>query len=193
MTTDELFTAFQNPGAVWRGKPFWAWNGRLDKTELLRQVHVMKEMGLGGFFMHSRVGLVTEYLGDEWFECINACADEAEKLGMEAWLYDEDRWPSGSAGGLVTQNPEFRMRFLRCTVVPESEWASFPSLPPAPSPPDNGREGVNEWALASSASRLARAMEPRPVARLPKKARRSLITSPPSARTFGDAQRAPGL
>ena len=122
MITDELFSQFQNPGPAWRGKPFWAWNGRLDKTELLRQVHVMKEMGLGGFFMHSRVGLATEYLGDEWFECINACADEAEQLGMEAWLYDEDRWPSGSAGGLVTQNPEFRMRFLRCTVVAEAQW-----------------------------------------------------------------------
>ena len=144
MTTDELFVQFQNPGAAWRGKPFWAWNGRLDKAELLRQVHVMKEMGLGGFFMHSRVGLATEYLGDEWFECINACADEAEKLGMEAWLYDEDRWPSGSAGGLVTQNPDFRMRFLRCTIVPEAQWAYFPSLPPAPSPPDNGREGESE-------------------------------------------------
>lgn len=118
MTTDALFSQFQDPGAAWRGKPFWAWNGRLDKAELLRQVHVMKEMGLGGFFMHSRVGLATEYLGDDWFECINACADEAERLGMEAWLYDEDRWPSGSAGGLVTENPEFRMRFLRCTVHP---------------------------------------------------------------------------
>ena len=27
---------------------------------------------------------------------------EAARLGMEAYLYDEDRWPSGSAGGMVT-------------------------------------------------------------------------------------------
>ena len=32
----------------------------------------------------------TEYLGEEWFELINACADEGEKLGMESWLYDGD-------------------------------------------------------------------------------------------------------
>ena len=25
---------------------------------------------------------------------------------MEAWLYDEDRWPSGAAGGLVTKDPQ---------------------------------------------------------------------------------------
>ncbi len=63
---------------------------------------------MGGFFMHSRVGLQTEYLGDKWFDLINACADTAEKLGMEAWLYDEDRWPSGIAGGLVTKNKEYQ-------------------------------------------------------------------------------------
>jgi hypothetical protein len=110
---------FKNPGVVWRGKPFWAWNGKLEKTELLRQIGVMKEMGFGGFFMHSRTGLETEYLGDEWFELINACADEAEKLGLEAWLYDEDRWPSGLAGGLVSKNPEFRQKAILLEIDPE--------------------------------------------------------------------------
>ncbi|MEI8207433.1 MAG: glycoside hydrolase, partial [Kiritimatiellales bacterium] len=103
---------FKNPGMEWRGKPFWSWNGRLQKEELIRQIHVMKEMGMGGFFMHSRTGLETEYLGDEWFDLINACADEAEKLGLEAWLYDEDRWPSGLAGGIVSQHPEFRQKAI---------------------------------------------------------------------------------
>ena len=114
---DKQFEAFQHPTAAYRGKPFWSWNGKLEKEELLRQVHVMKEMGFGGFFMHSRTGLETEYLGDEWFDLINACADEAESLGMEAWLYDEDRWPSGIAGGLVTEDPEFRMKSVKLTLV----------------------------------------------------------------------------
>ena len=96
----ELLKEFANPGSAYRGKPFWSWNGELTKEELIRQVHVMKAMGLGGFFMHSRTGLITEYLGDEWFRLTNACADEGEKTDMEAWLYDEDRWPSGSARGL---------------------------------------------------------------------------------------------
>jgi hypothetical protein len=103
---------FKNPGVAWRGKPFWSWNGKLEKEELLRQIDVMKEMGMGGFFMHSRTGLETEYLGDEWFELINACADYAESIGMEAWLYDEDRWPSGLAGGIVSRHPEFRQKAI---------------------------------------------------------------------------------
>ncbi|MCX7002093.1 MAG: glycosyl hydrolase [bacterium] len=107
-----MYHEFTAPGAQWRGKPFWSWNGALRKDELLRQIHVMQEMGFGGYFMHSRVGLVTEYLGDEWFELINACADEGARLGMEPWLYDEDRWPSGSVGGAATRDPRNRQKFL---------------------------------------------------------------------------------
>ena len=112
MSKKELYSTFAAPGAEWRGKPFWSWNGELREEELVRQVKVMKEMGLGGYFMHSRAGLITEYLGDEWFDLINAVADAGEKEGMEAWLYDEDRWPSGSAGGKVTIDPQYRMKAL---------------------------------------------------------------------------------
>ena len=69
-------------------------------------------MGFGGFFMHSRTGLITEYMGEKWFSLIRACAEYGNKLGMEAWLYDEDRWPSGTCGGLVTKNREYRLRFI---------------------------------------------------------------------------------
>ncbi|MBM4144385.1 MAG: hypothetical protein FJ225_12455 [Lentisphaerae bacterium] len=108
--------SFRNPGNEYRGAPFWAWNGRLETEELRRQVRVMRRMGLGGFFMHSRVGLDTPYLSKEWFDCVNACVDEAKKLKMNAWLYDEDRWPSGAAGGLVTRNQKYRMRSVKVAI-----------------------------------------------------------------------------
>ena len=54
--TRELFA---NPSSEYRGAPFWAWNGTLDKDELLRQIEVFKEMGLGGFHMHVRSGMAT--------------------------------------------------------------------------------------------------------------------------------------
>ena len=117
---------FEKPDRrIYSAKPFWAWNGNLNKDELIRQVHIMKDMGFGGFFMHSRTGLETEYLGDEWFDLINACADEAEKLDMEAWLYDEDRWPSGSCGGMATVEEEYRMKYIRMNIVLKSmfEWS----------------------------------------------------------------------
>lgn len=124
LSGSELEKVFTNPPAEYRGKPFWSWNGELKKDELFRQMQVIKDMGMGGFFMHSRTGLATEYMGKEWFEMINACADEGAKQGMEAWLYDEDRWPSGTAGGLVTIEPKFRLKFMTMQIIPgkDFEW-----------------------------------------------------------------------
>lgn len=118
----KLQKEFSKPPAQYRGKPFWAWNGKIEEDEARWQVNVFKEMGLGGGFMHSRVGLDTPYLSKEWFELVNACADEAAKNKMEMWLYDEDRWPSGAAGGLVTKDPQYRMRFVEVSVLPPSEF-----------------------------------------------------------------------
>ena len=114
--SDDVRKVFAKPGALYRGKPFWAWNDKLDADECRRQIRIFHRMGLGGFFMHSRVGLDTPYLEDEWFDIVDACLDEAKKLDMEAWLYDEDRWPSGAAGGLVTCEDQFRQRALHMVV-----------------------------------------------------------------------------
>ena len=40
---------------------------------------------------------------------------------MLAYLYDEDRWPSGAAGGKVTQEEAFRARYLLFTPKPQEE------------------------------------------------------------------------
>ena len=79
--------------------PFWSWNDKLEKEELFKQIDWMKACGFGGFFMHARAGLKTEYLSQEWFDCINACIKYAKELGMEAWAYDENGYPSGFVGG----------------------------------------------------------------------------------------------
>ena len=109
---NKMMKNFLSPGPEFRGAPFWAWNAKLEPEELRRQIRIFKEMGLGGFFMHSRVGLGTPYLSREWFDCIRACADEARKQGLKAHLYDEDRWPSGAAGSLVTRDDRYKAR--RC-------------------------------------------------------------------------------
>jgi hypothetical protein len=94
---------FLNPRAEYRSIPFWAWNDKLEEKELIYQIKEMKQQGIGGFFMHSREGLETEYLSEEWMKLIKTCVEIAKEEGMEAWLYDEDRWPSGTAGGKITR------------------------------------------------------------------------------------------
>ncbi|HIQ05114.1 MAG TPA: hypothetical protein EYH31_05390 [Anaerolineae bacterium] len=106
---------FQNPPSQYRAAPFWSWNERLEDDELRRQIALMQEGGWGGFFMHARVGLETPYLSPEWFDRVRTSVDEAKQRGMLAWLYDEDKWPSGFAGGLsVASNRDYRMRTLIC-------------------------------------------------------------------------------
>lgn len=110
--TDELF---QHPGSEYRGAPFWAWNCDLNREELLWQIEQLKAMGFGGFHMHVRSGLSTPYLSPEFMDLIGACVHKAKDEHMLAWLYDEDRWPSGAAGGIVTKNHAFRARTLLFT------------------------------------------------------------------------------
>jgi hypothetical protein len=78
--------------------PFWSWNDKLEEGELIRQISHMKQSGIGGFIMHARGGLQTEYLSDEWMDATKVCIDEANKQNMNAWCYDENGWPSGFAG-----------------------------------------------------------------------------------------------
>ena len=108
-------TKFKNPPEEYRGAPFWSWNSRLEKDYLSRQIQAFRDMGFGGFYMHPRGGMATPYLSEEYFECIAHCIDEAKSNDMLACLYDEDRWPSGYAGGKVTENPVFRQRALYVT------------------------------------------------------------------------------
>ncbi len=115
MSASEQWTeqTWQNPPSIYRGAPFWSWNDRLVPQRLCRQIEAMHQAGMGGFFMHSRYGLKTPYLSPEWFECVGACVEKARQFDMKAYLYDEDRWPSGAAGGIVTrQRPKFGKQVL---------------------------------------------------------------------------------
>ena len=120
--TPKLDTAlFQKPTSEYRCTPFWAWNCDLKEEELLKEIEYMKEMGMGGFHMHTRVGMSTTYLSDEYMAFIKACTEKAKKEEMISWLYDEDKWPSGFAGGYVTSKKENRQKYLLVTTTPYGE------------------------------------------------------------------------
>jgi len=80
---------------------FWSLNSDLKKEEIINQIEDMHQKGYYGFFLHARAGLTLKYLSDEWFDICETAIITAERLGMTAWLYDENGWPSGFAGGLV--------------------------------------------------------------------------------------------
>ena len=53
--------------------PFWSWNDKLEPEKLTEQIDWMYQNGIGGFFMHARGGLRTEYMSEDWMQCVDAC------------------------------------------------------------------------------------------------------------------------
>ena len=54
----------------YRSIPFYSLNDELEEGRLREQIRFMHKQGIGGFFLHARGGLETEYLSEEWMECI---------------------------------------------------------------------------------------------------------------------------
>lgn len=104
---------FKNPPVEYRSAPFYSLNDLLDTTEVIRQVKGFKDAGFGGSFLHSRGGLLTEYLGTEWWEVMDVAVRASKEVGLKVWFYDEDKWPSGFAGGKIPLiSEEFHARCL---------------------------------------------------------------------------------
>lgn len=108
ITSFELLkTQFKDPPIEYRTAPFWVWNNDVSKHDIDRTLLQFKEKGIGGVFIHPRYGLITEYLSDEWWELIDYSLKKAEELDLKLWIYDENSFPSGFAGGHVAaQMPE---------------------------------------------------------------------------------------
>ncbi len=143
---------FAKPPAAFRGAPFWSWNGALERGRLLRQLDTFKAMGMGGAHLHSRTGLAIPYLGDAFMGHVRACVEHARETGLLAWLYDEDRWPSGFAGGLATREERHRLKYLLFT--PRSYAEDPGSSPPPSSRAERWRTGKG-YPLARYALRFA--------------------------------------
>ncbi len=110
-----FYKNLKNPPNKYRPVPFWSWNEKLDVNETAAQVREMETVGIGGYFMHARGGLQTEYMSDEWFDNVKATLREGKKLGMKSWGYDENGWPSGFGSGLVNGlGIKYQQKYLRC-------------------------------------------------------------------------------
>ena len=101
---------FKNPPREFSMAPFWSWNDTLVPEKLIWQIDQMMDKGMYSAFMHARSGIEsseTPYFSEGWWKAIEACVEHGAAHGFYTWLYDEDKWPSGSAGGRVAKrNPE---------------------------------------------------------------------------------------
>ena len=115
---DELRRNFQSPPADFRTAPLWVWNDEMDPTRMREQLRQFKEQGMGGVFVHPRPGLITEYMGSEWFELWRVALDECKTLGLLCNIYDENSYPAGFAGGLVpSAAPDTANQYVQAQIV----------------------------------------------------------------------------
>lgn len=112
--SEVLYPDFQNPAADMSTKPLWFWNTDLASmtTEGVREI--VRECYKSGY---SGFGILPYwqdgYLSDHYFELYEAALDEGAKYGMQFSLYDENGFPSYTAGGLFAENyPELTAKRL---------------------------------------------------------------------------------
>ena len=106
---------FKTPPSEYRGVPFWSWNCAVTPDKIRKQVECFQQMGMGAAMVHPRTGLDTEYLSEEYMALVSTAEKELRQRGMNCWLYDEERFPSGVAGGIVTRDVRFRARYIVLT------------------------------------------------------------------------------
>ena len=96
-----LQAKLQDPPSEYRSAPLWDWNDKITEEGIDFHMKKFKEGGLGGVFIHPRPGLITEYISEDWHHLFDYTVQKGKELGMKVWIYDENSYPSGFAGGHV--------------------------------------------------------------------------------------------
>ncbi len=112
-TYRDLQKLFINPPREYASSPLWVWNDMLTEEQIKSTMQDLSSQGVKQVFVHPRPGLMTPYLSEEWFELWKLALKQAERLDMNIWIYDENSYPSGFAGGWVPElMPESRGKGL---------------------------------------------------------------------------------
>ena len=99
----DLFSTFKTPELKYHPFVRWWWNGnKIEKDELIRELHLLKDAGIGGVEINpiefpSRIegddlGIKSsQWLSDEWIEMLQITFAEAKKLGISSYSCDNRR------------------------------------------------------------------------------------------------------
>jgi hypothetical protein len=120
LPADDLYTAFKDP--INTSKPFvrWWWNGnRIVKEELLRELDMLKGLGIGGVEINSIRFPETadplnykeyEWLSDGWLDMLDFTLKAAKERGMICDIIVGSGWPFG--GEFLTKGEQTQIMAL---------------------------------------------------------------------------------
>ncbi|MBS1542659.1 MAG: hypothetical protein JST14_03415, partial [Bacteroidetes bacterium] len=133
-TFSSISTSFKQPGHRYGSAPLWVWNADVDTATIHANLRDFKDKGFGGVFIHPRAGLITPYASQQWFDLCAYTLQEAKKLDLDVWIYDENSYPSGFAGGRVpdvmpeSYNQGQMLRLEKANTLPKDASAWFMAL-----------------------------------------------------------------
>ncbi|MCC6155012.1 MAG: hypothetical protein IT367_14700 [Candidatus Hydrogenedentes bacterium] len=102
-SSSPILKDFKSPPRTYSSAPLWVWNDLLTEEQVLATLRDLAAQDVKQVFVHPRPGLMTPYLSKDWFALWKAVLREAEVLDMNVWIYDENSYPSGFAGGFVPE------------------------------------------------------------------------------------------
>jgi len=94
---------FADPPGEYTTVPFWVWNDYVSEQEIIETLNDLAGQSIRQVIVHPRPGLMTPYLSEQWFDLWDFALKQAKQLNMDLWIYDENSYPSGFAGGLVPE------------------------------------------------------------------------------------------
>jgi hypothetical protein len=125
ISSPQVKSLFEDPPREFSSAPLWVWNDQLTEAQVADSLRDLARQNVKQAFVHPRPGLMTPYLSPDWFRLWKVALREAERLDMNLWIYDENSYPSGFAGGLVPDAmPESRGRGLGMLELNEApQWS----------------------------------------------------------------------
>ncbi len=143
-----LKNSLASPPREYASAPLWVWNDMLTEDQVVGTLRDLAGQKVKQAFVHPRPGLMTPYLSEDWFRLWKAALAEAERLDMNIWIYDENSYPSGFAGGFVPDAmPESRGKGLELRDQ-ESPLKIDENLVAVFKPTQDGYENVTQQARA---------------------------------------------
>jgi len=105
---------------VWKAPPpeygpnvYYSLNGAVDRDVLARDLDTAVQLGFHAVTVQPGRGNKEAYLSPEYFQMFKVLVEEAKKRDLRVWIIDDAGYPSGFAGGLISEKkPELRMQAL---------------------------------------------------------------------------------
>jgi hypothetical protein len=118
--------ALADPPRDSRPSFYWYWTGNVTPDVVDAQLAEMRDKGVyqAVLFPYGGDKMQPAFLTEAWFDIVEHVLREAQRTGMQIWLFNDSNFPSGKAGGVIANggtvgdrtyepSPELRLKALQ--------------------------------------------------------------------------------